>query len=179
MAGGRRARYAAAAGVAVVTLLTFAPLFGFPFLNWDDQDVFVRNQALRAPDVASWAATTRFMEHYQPLAWMTWATVERAVGLTAAAAHALNVVLHALCAAAVFLLVRRLVARGPAEAGLHAGLAESGGHRGPAKAGHHDRQNPAKAGHNDARAEIHDVADDSGAIAAGALAALVLSLIHI
>ena len=117
MAGGRRARYAAAAGVAAITLLTFAPLFGFPFLNWDDQEIFVRNQALRAPGVVLWAWATRFMEHYQPLAWMEWAAVDRAVGLTPAAAHALNVVLHALCAAMVVLLVRRLVDQGPAEAG--------------------------------------------------------------
>ena len=86
MAGGRRAApYAAAAIVALLTFLVFLPLLGFPFLNWDDQDVFVRNDALRAGGVIAWALSTRFMEHYQPLAWLTWAGVDRAIGLTPAA----------------------------------------------------------------------------------------------
>ena len=156
MAGGRRAApYGAAAIVALLTFLVFLPLFGYPFLNWDDQDVFVRNDALRAGGVLAWALSTRFMEHYQPLAWLTWAGVERAMGLTPAAAHGLNVVLHALCAAMVVLLVRRLVARGPAKAGRHGS--------GPAEAGHHGRPGPAEAGHY----------DDAAALGAAAVAALV------
>ena len=66
-----------AALVALVTSLAFLPVLGFPFLNWDDQDVFVRNDALRAPASPAWAFTTRYMEHYQPLAWLTWAGVDR------------------------------------------------------------------------------------------------------
>src|SRR6185503_13935850 len=108
--------------VAAITFLFFLPLLNFPFLNWDDQEVFVRNQALHAPGVVPWAATTTFMEHYQPLAWMAWAAVDRASGLTPAAAHAMNVALHALCAGMVLLLARRLVADGPAEGG-HYGAA--------------------------------------------------------
>jgi tetratricopeptide (TPR) repeat protein len=137
MADARRARYAAAAAVAAITFLFFLPLLGFPFLNWDDQEVFVRNQALHAPGVVPWAATTTFMEHYQPLAWMAWAAVDRASGLTPAAAHALNAALHALCAGMVFLLARRLVADGPAEGGARAGPAKGVAHGGPAKAGHY------------------------------------------
>ena len=109
MAGGRRAgAYTAAALVALLTFVTFVPLLGFPFLNWDDQDVFVRNDALRADGAIAWAFTTRFMEHYQPLAWVTWIGVDRTLGLTPAAAHGLNVVLHALCAAMVWMLVWRV-----------------------------------------------------------------------
>ena len=70
-------------------------------------EVFVRNDALRAPRLVAWAFTTRYMEHYQPLAWLTWGALERTVGLTPASAHAVNVVLHAGCAALVYLLVRR------------------------------------------------------------------------
>jgi Flp pilus assembly protein TadD len=94
--------------VAAATLLTFLPVIGFPFLNWDDQDVFVRNDAIRAPGVIAWAFTTRFMEHYQPLAWLTWAGADRTIGLTSSAAHRLNVVLHALCAAMVCVLISRV-----------------------------------------------------------------------
>ena len=109
MAAGRRpATYAAAAMVAALTVAAFLPLLDFPFLNWDDQDVFVRNDALRTGGTIGWAFTTRFMEHYQPLAWLTWAGVERWLGLTPAAAHGLNVVLHALCGALVCLLISRV-----------------------------------------------------------------------
>jgi Flp pilus assembly protein TadD len=94
--------------VGLVTVLVFLPALGYPFLNWDDQEVFVRNDALRAPGVLGWAFTTRYMEHYQPMAWLTWAGIDRAFELTPAAAHALNVGLHALCAALVCVLAMRM-----------------------------------------------------------------------
>ena len=92
----------------LVTLLAFVPALGFPFLNWDDQDVFVRNDVLRARAVLPWAFTTRYMEHYQPLAWLTWAAVLRTVGLTPATAHGLNILVHALCGALVCLVTWRV-----------------------------------------------------------------------
>src|SRR4029450_13898664 len=70
--------------------------------------VFVRNDALRTGGTIGWAFTTRFMEHYQPLAWLTWAGVERGLGVTPAAAQGLNVVLRALCGALVCVLISRL-----------------------------------------------------------------------
>jgi Flp pilus assembly protein TadD len=100
-------RWAVVTLVALVTFLAFLPALGFPFLNWDDQDVFVRNDLLRGRGVIPWAFTTRYMEHYQPLAWLTWSAVDRTIGLTPAAAHGLNLVLHALCAALVWLVAWR------------------------------------------------------------------------
>ena len=95
--------------VALATCLAFLPAFDFPFLNWDDQEVFVRNDALRARGVIAWAFTTRHMEHYQPLAWLTWAGLHRTIGLTPSAAHGLNVVLHALCGALIVLVTSHFV----------------------------------------------------------------------
>ena len=95
--------------IAALTAAVFGPAIGFPFLNWDDQYVFALNEGLRAPGVIVWALTTRYMEHYQPAAWLTWAAVDRTVGLTAASAHALNVGLHAACAALVYSLGRRVL----------------------------------------------------------------------
>jgi Flp pilus assembly protein TadD len=92
----------------LVTFLAFLPALGFPFLNWDDQDVFVRNDVLRARVVLPWAFTTNYMEHYQPLAWVTWAAVDRTAGLTPATAHGLNIVLHALCGALMCLVAWRV-----------------------------------------------------------------------
>jgi len=99
-----RGKYAAPVLVAAVTAAVFSRALDYPFLNWDDQDVFIRNDALHAPGVVAWAFTTRYMEHYQPLAWLTWA----GAGLTAAAAHTLNVVLHVACAVLVYVLARQV-----------------------------------------------------------------------
>jgi tetratricopeptide (TPR) repeat protein len=98
--------------VALVTAGVFWRATHFPFLNWDDQAVFVRNASLHAPGVLRWAFTTRYVEHYQPLAWAAWAGLDRAAGLTAADAHMLNVLLHAACSALVCVLVLRVTERG-------------------------------------------------------------------
>jgi Flp pilus assembly protein TadD len=82
----------------------------YPFLNWDDIAVLVHNDALRAPGLLTWAFTTRYMEHYQPLAWLAWGGLERTAGITPASAHVLNLVLHASCAALIYLLVSRYTA---------------------------------------------------------------------
>lgn len=107
----RRLRAAAASASALHVALiagavaaAFSPVATFPFLNWDDQDVFVRNTALVAPGWIAWAFSTTYMEHYQPLAWLTWGALERSAGLSAPSAHALNVVLHGACAGLVYVL---------------------------------------------------------------------------
>src|SRR3989441_1363403 len=97
--------------VCVAVVFLFSRTFTYPFLNWDDQEVFVRNTALHAPGLLRWAFTTTYIEHYQPLAWLTWGALNRVQPLTPAAAHALNVGLHAACAVWVFALARRLSGR--------------------------------------------------------------------
>jgi Flp pilus assembly protein TadD len=93
--------------VFLATAALFTPALAGEFLNWDDIDLFVRNDALRAPGLVRWAFTTRYMEHYQPLAWLTWGALQRTAGLTPATAHALSVVLHASCAALLYAFIRR------------------------------------------------------------------------
>src|SRR4030095_7464297 len=92
--------------VCAAVAAVFSPAFGFPFLNWDDQDVFARNAALSAPDFLRWAFTTTYMEHYQPLAWLVWGTLARMAGLTPFAVHTLNIMLHVACALLVFVLAQ-------------------------------------------------------------------------
>jgi Flp pilus assembly protein TadD len=113
VARGRARPYSAPLLVFVATAIAYTPVLSYPFLNWDDVDVFVRNDELRAPGLLTWAFTTRYMEHYQPLAWLVWGAMERTVRLTAASAHALNVTLHASCAALVYVLVRAGLKAGP------------------------------------------------------------------
>jgi tetratricopeptide (TPR) repeat protein len=111
LTGDENTRVVSATLVALATFLVFLPVLGFPFLNWDDYDLFVRNEALHTRGVTTWAFTTRYMEHYQPFSWLTWAGVQRTIGLTPTAAHAINLLLHALCGGLVCLLTWRLANR--------------------------------------------------------------------
>jgi Flp pilus assembly protein TadD len=94
--------------IAGIVAGVFARTLAFGWLNWDDQQVFVRDAALHAPGLAAWAFTTTLIDHYQPLGWIAWGGLDRLSALTPAAAHALNVVLHVGCAVLVFALARRL-----------------------------------------------------------------------
>jgi Flp pilus assembly protein TadD len=114
----RNRRNVAAWGGPLLVCAASAAAFGrvvdYPFLNWDDHDVFLRHDALRGPGLLAWAFTTRYMEHYQPLAWLTWGAVARTSSLTPATAHAMNVALHAACAALVLVVVRTSLKAGAA-----------------------------------------------------------------
>ena len=102
-------------GIVLVVLTTavawtYWPATAFGFLNWDDQAAIVRNPSLdyRA---ATWAFTTTYMEHYQPLSWLVWASIKARFGLDAAAFHAANISAHAVCVMLVWGVSRRLFSR--------------------------------------------------------------------
>ncbi len=102
-------------GVALVVLLaavawTYLPAVGFAFLNWDDQAGIVQNPSLDYR-VATWAFSTTFMEHYQPLSWLAWAAVKVRFGLDPVAFHAANVLAHLVCVVMVCWVSRRVLAR--------------------------------------------------------------------
>jgi Flp pilus assembly protein TadD len=90
---------------------TYLPATGFAFLNWDDQSVILQNQALDFPGAATWAFTTTYMEHYQPLSWLAWAALKARFGLDATAFHVANVLAHVVCALFVWAVSRRVFAR--------------------------------------------------------------------
>ena len=81
------ARLSAFAAMAAAVAWTYFPAGSFAFLNWDDQWVILRNPSLGFPGVARWAFTTTYMEHYQPLSWLTWAAIEAGFGPDARAFH--------------------------------------------------------------------------------------------
>lgn len=87
---------------------TFLPVTRFAFLNWDDTLVIVDNASLAWPGAWRWALTTMYMEHYQPLSWLAWAGLRAAAGVDAAAFHGLNLALHLMVTALVFVLARVL-----------------------------------------------------------------------
>ncbi len=97
--------------MAAAVVWTFLPATGFAFLNWDDQAVIVQNPSLSFPGAATWAFTTTYMEHYQPLSWLVWAAIKTRAGLDATVFHAANVLAHLVCVALVWGVSRRVLSR--------------------------------------------------------------------
>jgi len=99
--------------VAIVAAVaaTYEPVVGFAFLNWDDHNVIVGNASLAFPGVWTWAFTTTFMEHYQPVSWLVWAATKAAFGVDPRAFHAVNVVAHVVATLLVFVTARQFVPR--------------------------------------------------------------------
>jgi Flp pilus assembly protein TadD len=99
------ARLSALAAMVAAVTWTYFPAAGFAFLNWDDQSVIVQNPAL-GPGVAKWVWTTTYMEHYQPLSWLTWAAIKSGFGLNPHAFHAANIAAHVVCVLLVCAVAR-------------------------------------------------------------------------
>jgi len=97
--------------VAVIVAATYWPIASFQFLNWDDTATIVSNSSLDLPRGATWAFTTTFMEHYQPLSWLMWAALKNRFGASAAAFHTANLVVHLIAVLLVWALARRILAR--------------------------------------------------------------------
>jgi tetratricopeptide (TPR) repeat protein len=119
------ARFSALAAIVTAVAWTYFPAAGFPFLNWDDQAAILRNPSLGFPDVVTWAWTTTYMQHYQPLSWLTWAALERGFGLNPTAFHAANIAAHVVCVLLVYVATRGVLtyAAPRTSAALHSGAA--------------------------------------------------------
>jgi protein O-mannosyl-transferase len=100
------ARFFALAAMVAAVAWTYFPAAGFAFLNWDDQSVILRNASLAFPGIVRWAFTTTYMEHYQPLSWLTWAAIKAGFGLDAGAFHVANIAAHAACVLLVYAAAR-------------------------------------------------------------------------
>jgi tetratricopeptide (TPR) repeat protein len=113
--------------VALLAALPFLPgLFG-DFLTWDDDRNFLHNPHYRGlgPEQLRWAFTTFHMGHWKPLTWLSLGLDHALWGLDPRGYHLSNLGLHALNAALVLLLARRLIAlalgRPPADLACRAG----------------------------------------------------------
>jgi len=109
--------------VAAVVVASFWPALDGQFLNWDDDENFLRNESYRGlgPAQLRWMLTTSLMGHYIPLTWVTFGLNYALGGLEPRGYLAVNVLLHALAAVLWFLVARRLLAaaapgRGPERA---------------------------------------------------------------
>ena len=99
--------------VAALALIAYAPALDGGFIDIDDEEGFVKNQAFRGldRDHLAWAGTTRLLGVYQPVMWWI-AEVDYALfGLDPRGYHATALALHAASASALFFLIRALLGR--------------------------------------------------------------------
>lgn len=102
-----------AALLALATWIAFGPALGAGFVNWDDGENVVQNEAFRGFGGASlrWMFTTTHLGPYQPLSWLTLALDHAVGGLDARVYHRTNLVLHAAGAIALYALARHVLDR--------------------------------------------------------------------
>ena len=95
----------------VLAIVPFIPAFSAPFVGLDDAAVLLSVDGYRGlgPDNLRWMFTTTHMGHYQPLTWLSYAIDHALWGMNPRGYHATNILIHAVNAALVFLLARRLL----------------------------------------------------------------------
>ncbi|MDF7825860.1 tetratricopeptide repeat protein [Pontiellaceae bacterium B12227] len=112
-----------ALSVALFAFLFYARTAGFDFVNYDDNNYFYENphvtQGLTAENIR-WAFEIHGPSMWVPLTWLSHQTAVTLFGTAPGPHHLINTLLHALNAALLFLLLRRLTAR--TAAGLIAAL---------------------------------------------------------
>lgn len=81
------------------------------FVNFDDPSILKDIDGYRglAPHNLAWMFTTTHMGHYQPLTWLSYAIQYSIWGLDPVPLHVGNILLHALNAALVYFVARRLI----------------------------------------------------------------------
>jgi len=126
-AGGRRVRVAITAAVFAWSFLAFWPALAAGFVDWDDAPGLLHNPDFRGldGDALGWMFTTFHGGHYQPLTWLTFAVDHAVWGMTPRGYHLQNLLWHAVAAALLFAVARRvfLLAGLTTGACLGAGLA--------------------------------------------------------
>lgn len=105
---------AIAAGLMMGTLLVFWPVREFDFITLDDPAYVAKNPKVSAGltrEGVTWAFTTYHGGNWHPVTWLSHMLDCQWFGLNPGAHHLVNVVLHALTAAALFALLLRLTSQ--------------------------------------------------------------------
>jgi len=106
------ARWIAPLACALLAFAVFSPALHASFVDIDDTQLLVDNEHFRGLgwEQLRWMLTTRRMGHWQPLTWLSFALDWKLHGLDPFWFHLTNLLLHALDAALVCTLARRLLA---------------------------------------------------------------------
>ena len=106
---------------AVAAFLALSPALAGGFVNWDDEVSFLGNPHYRGLGWAQlrWMFTTTLLGHWSPLPWLTWGLDYALWGLDPRGYHLTSLALHAVNAALVYAVARRLIgaALAPASGG--------------------------------------------------------------
>lgn len=96
------------------TILIYLPTLNAQFLNWDDQNHIILNEATRGLSLThlKLAFTQAIQSVYMPLTTLTWAIERTLFGLDPFVFHLTNVIIHAINACGVMWLALRLGIRG-------------------------------------------------------------------
>lgn len=108
---GRPSQRVISGVLAAFAALLYARSMGFGFVNYDDPLYVTENPWVTGgftPEAVQWAFTIHGPSMWVPLTWLSHQAVCTLVGLDPALHHAVNVALHALNAALVFLAFHRL-----------------------------------------------------------------------
>jgi tetratricopeptide (TPR) repeat protein len=94
-----------------VTVAVFVPTLGHDWVDLDDNENFLGNPHYRGLGLAQlrWMVTGVRMGHWMPVTWLTHGLDYVLWGMNPAGYHLGNVLLHAINAALVFLVARRLL----------------------------------------------------------------------
>ncbi|OGK78412.1 MAG: hypothetical protein A2X52_19860 [Candidatus Rokubacteria bacterium GWC2_70_16] len=106
--------------VCLVSLAAFLPALQAGWVNWDDPENFLKNEAYRGLGRAQlgWMFTAFHMGHYHPLTWVTLGADYAIWGPNPFGFHLTSLLLHAAAAVAFLHVARRLLkAAQPAGAG--------------------------------------------------------------
>jgi protein O-mannosyl-transferase len=97
--------------VAELAIIAFFPALRAGFVSWDDDTYFLGNPYYRGlgPAQLSWMFTV-MSGHYMPLTWLSHGLDYVLWGMRPAGYHAVNVLLHALTAAAAYVVALRVLA---------------------------------------------------------------------
>ncbi len=93
------------------TIFVYRPAFEAGFI-WDDDDHLTENQAVVAPDGLRQIWSSVAVSRYYPLTLTSFWAQQKLWGLTPAPYHVVTVAIHALNAALLFLILRRLEVAG-------------------------------------------------------------------
>ena len=98
----------------VGTILVFAPVRNYDFINYDDNTFVYENPHVTGGFTAegmSWAFTKADIDYWRPLSWVTHMLDVELYGLKAGGHHVTNVLFHALATCMLFVLLHRMTRR--------------------------------------------------------------------
>lgn len=97
----------------MLALLAYSPVFKAGFVNWDDDEYVVKNDAITSFANIREILTQPVMGNYHPLTMLSLAANYAVSGKEALSYHAVNLLLHLLNILLVFLFVKRLTGNKP------------------------------------------------------------------